>query len=110
MGKTYRQITYKLRVSRGLGKPDLVSARPSKKDKQGNRIFTDSDENPTLVTFDEDCILTDLPFWLQVGHLQEYNPPKPKGRPKKETASDLADPGEEVPSGKATSKPIPDIP
>lgn len=75
MGKTYRQITYKLRVSRGPGRPELVSVRPGKKDKHGNRIFTDSDEKPTLVTFDENCILTDLPFWLEKGHVKEYTPP-----------------------------------
>lgn len=80
MSKTYRQITYKLRVSRGPGRPELVSARPCKKDKHGNRVYTDSDEKPTLVTFDEHCILTDLPFWLAVGHLEEYTPPVVKDR------------------------------
>jgi len=78
MGKTYRQITYKLRVSRGPGRSDLVSTRPCKTDKHGNRTYTDSDEKPTLVTFDEHCRIADLPFWLEVGHLVEYTPPKAK--------------------------------
>lgn len=74
MSKTYRQITYKLRVGRGLGRLDLISVRPCKKDKHGNRVYTDL-EKPTLVTFDEHCRLADLDFWLKVGHLVEYKPP-----------------------------------
>lgn len=93
-GKTYRQITHKLRVSRGPGKPELVSTRPCKKDKYGNRTYTDSDENPTLVTFDEDCILDDLPFWLKIGALKEYTPPRRRQK---------VDVTEEVPDGEVTS-------
>lgn len=80
MGKTYRQITYKLRVGRGPGRPDLISVRPCKKDKHGNRVYTDSEEKPTLVTFDEHCDLQDLDFWLKVGHLVPYTPPVVKAR------------------------------
>lgn len=76
MSKTYRQITYKLRVSRGPGKPDLVSERPCRKDNHGNRTYLDSDEKPTLVTFDDYCVLTDLDFWLKVGHIVPYTPPR----------------------------------
>ncbi|GAG02187.1 unnamed protein product, partial [marine sediment metagenome] len=73
--------TYKMRVGRGPGRPDLVSARPCKKDKHGNRIYTDSDEKPTLITFDEHCRISDLPFWLRIGHLKEYTPPVVKVAP-----------------------------
>lgn len=82
MSKTYRQITYKLRVGRGPGRPDLVSVRPCTKDKHGNRHYTDSDEKPTLVSFDEHCLIADLAFWLKVGHLVEYTPPKKEVRPR----------------------------
>jgi len=88
MEKTYRQITYKLRVHRGPGKPALESARPFRNVK-GSRVYTDSDEAPTLVTFDEYCQVN-IPDLLNMGAIAEYKPPK--------TAK------KEVPSGKDGGK------
>ncbi len=69
----YRQVTYKLRVQRGPGKPDLVSARPFKEVKS-QRVYTD-DEKPTLVEFDEHCRV-DIPSLLKLGAIVEYREPK----------------------------------
>lgn len=66
MNKRYRQISATLRVQRGPGHPDLVSSRPFKKDKNGNKLFTDSDAQPTLVEFDEHCQV-DVPQLLKTG-------------------------------------------
>jgi len=67
MDKTYRQITRKLRLRNG------VSERPSQTVK-GIRVYTD-DENPTLVTFDEQDAVN-IPFLLSIGAIAEYKPPK----------------------------------
>lgn len=74
--KTYRLVTAKLRVQRGPGNPDLVVARPLKPGDSNQRVFTDSDENPTLVTFDDLCQV-DIDNLLAVGAIAEYTPPKP---------------------------------
>ena len=76
MSKTYRQLTFRLRVQRGPGKKDLVSERPMKLVK-GNRVYTDSDEKPTLVSFDEHCQVN-IPGLLRGGAIMEYTPPKAK--------------------------------
>lgn len=76
MNDTYRQITFRLRVQRGPGRKDLVSERPHKKDRHDNRIYTDSDEKPTLVRFDKYCQV-DIPSLLQLGAIIPYTPPKP---------------------------------
>ena len=72
----YRQKTRKLQISRGPGKPDLVSVRPRHK-KSG--VFQDSDEKPTLVEFDEHCRV-DLEFLQETGAIVEYTPPIQKAR------------------------------
>ena len=66
----YRQITLRLRVQRGAGNPDYVSERPRNADLK----FTDSEDAPTLCSFDEYCQV-DIPFLLQVGAIVEYVPP-----------------------------------
>ena len=73
----YRQLTLRLRVQRGPGRHDLVSERPNRKDKAGNRIYLDSDDSPTLVTFDEHCQV-DIPALLAIGAITEYTPPEPE--------------------------------
>ena len=65
----YRQITYKLRVQRGPGRPDLVSERP--RNKKGE--YTD-DKKPKLVSFDEHCRV-DVERLLRIGAIEEYTPP-----------------------------------
>jgi len=64
---TYRQMAHRLRIQRGPGRPDRVSERPRK----GNRSFgwgeyADSDEQPTLITFDEHDRV-DVPALLAIG-------------------------------------------
>lgn len=76
MDRTYRQIKEIMRVGRGPGRPDLISVRPCTRDKHGNRTFKDSDEKPTLITFDEHCDLRDLDFWLKIRAIVEYTPSK----------------------------------
>lgn len=79
MTKTYRQLSHKLRIQRGPGRPDKVSARPrmgSREDGWGE--FTDSDKEPTLITFDE-YDQVNIPSLLAQGSLVEWKPkPKPK--------------------------------
>lgn len=81
---TYRQIAATLRVQRGAGREDLVSERPvvltakgeKKRDARGNVTYLDSDEAPTLVTFDEHCQIN-VPFLLKTGALVEIAAPTP---------------------------------
>lgn len=70
----YRQLSARLRVQRGAGRPDLVSERPT--DPKTKR-FSDSDESPTLIEFDEHCQV-DIPFLLAIGAIAEYEPKKVK--------------------------------
>lgn len=72
----YRQVTYKLRVQRGAGRPDLVSTRPT---KTGRKVgeYLDSEAEPTLVEFDEHCQV-DIPSLLAMGAIVEWRPAKPK--------------------------------
>ena len=87
MGETYRQVTRRLRVQRGPGRPDLVSERPvelsakgePKTDARGNVRYTDSEESPTLVTFDEHCRVR-VDQLLRVGAIAEHEAPKTGGK------------------------------
>ena len=63
----YRQITHRLRIQRGAGRPDLVSERPR---KQPRGRFLDED-NPTLVEFDEHCQV-DAEELLKMGAIVPY--------------------------------------
>lgn len=88
---TYRQIAHKLRIARGPGNPDRLSARP----RQGNRergwgAYLDSDDAPTLVTF-EPGDLVDVDALLRSGAIAPYTPPAvvpatPKGGRRGQTA------------------------
>lgn len=71
MSDTYRVITKKLRVQRGAGRPDLEVARPM---NAGRTVFLDSDEAPTLVTFDEHCQV-DIPYLLRLGAIVPWAEP-----------------------------------
>lgn len=110
MDRTYRQKKEIMRVPRGPGRPDFVSIRPRTKDKHGKPIWKDSDEKPTLITFDEHCILTDLDFWLKIGAIVEYKPPKrveykPPAVKAKQTTPPIVRATKEVsPSGKGPGK------
>ena len=83
MPQVYRQIAHRLRVQRGPGRPDLVSERPRHKDS--GRVL-DSDEKPTLISFDEYCLI-DLDGLVRLGAIAIYAPPAPHGKPvdRKET-------------------------
>lgn len=85
MGTTYRLIGRRLRVQRGPGNPDLVVERPIKETKTGY-VFLDSDEEPTIVAFDELCQV-DIPSLIQIGAIVEYVAPAPKVHARKVPAA-----------------------
>ena len=82
--QVYRVISAKLRVQRGPGREDLVAARPValtakgavKRDRHGNAAYLDSDEAPTLVTFDEHCRVN-IAQLLRIGAIAEWTPAAP---------------------------------
>ena len=74
VGVTYRQIARLLRVPRGGGRPKIVSERPAREDREGNVIYQDSSDAPTLITFDADCIV-DVGMLLQAGAVMPYVAP-----------------------------------
>ena len=76
VGVTYRQIAHLLRVKRGPGRERLISERPRKEIK-GMPVYTDSPEQPTLVTFDEHCRV-DVAMLLRTGAVVEWTAPAPK--------------------------------
>lgn len=91
IGKPYRQLSARLRVQRGPGRPDLVSERPRDVKQDGSLgRYVDSEEAPTLVTFDAHCQV-DVPSLLQIGAIAEYAPPAPE-------AAGEEDAGGEIPS------------
>lgn len=54
MVATYRQLSHRLRIQRGPGRPDKVLERPREGSRErGWGRYLDSDEKPTLITFDE---------------------------------------------------------
>ena len=66
--QTYRLIARRLKVSRGK-LPRLDLARPATEDG----AFTDSDEAPTLVTFDAHCEV-DVDYLLRSGAIVPWAP------------------------------------
>jgi len=73
----WRQISRRIRVQRGSGRPDLVSERPVKgsgRRPDGSWAWADSEEAPTLVTFDEHCRVDPLSMVAQ-GSLVAWVPP-----------------------------------
>lgn len=77
---TYRVFTRRLRVQRGPGNSDLVVERPLELDARGNEVgYADSDEKPTLVTFDDKCQV-DVASLLANGAIAEYSPPEPPAK------------------------------
>lgn len=95
MALTYRVWTTRLRVQRGPGNPDLVVERPQNPAKT---MFLDSDEAPTLVTFDEQCQV-DIPMLLRIGAITEHVPAaEPDMAPTAEEGR-APDTGEEVSDG-----------
>lgn len=84
-GKTYRLITRGIRMNRGAGNEDLVVERPVarsakgdiKRDRKGSALFLDSDEAPTLVTFDELVSERDVRFQLKIGAIEPLPQPLP---------------------------------
>ena len=69
---TYRMVTRKLRVQRP-GHDDLVVERPAKENREGVRSYQDSDEKPTLITFDDSCVV-DVEGLLKLGAIVPYTP------------------------------------
>lgn len=63
----YRQIAEKLRIQRGVGRPDKVSTRP--RDKTSGR-YLDAD-NPTLIELDQ-WDQVDMPSLLADGAIEPY--------------------------------------
>jgi hypothetical protein len=77
MPQKYRLLGRRLRVQRGPGNEDLVVERPVRdtNTKTGTGyVFLDSDENPTLVEFDDLCQV-DIPSLIQIGAIVEYVAP-----------------------------------
>ena len=72
----YRQLSPRIRVQRGPGKPDFVSERPR---ATPAGPFTDSDDAPTLVEFDADCIVN-IGFLLRAGAIVEVQAARGRGR------------------------------
>ncbi len=73
LGVPFRQITHRLRIQRGPGRADKVSERPRAADRQ----YLDSDEAPTLVTFDE-YDQVDVSALLQMGAIVPWAPEGPE--------------------------------
>ena len=74
----YVGITYRL-MARGLNvrRAKLEVTRPTKRDDNGNIVYTDSAERPTLVTFPADAVVN-VALLLQSGAIAEYSAPTPK--------------------------------
>ena len=69
----FEQVTLRLRVQRGEGKPDLVSERPQERiSGSDQKRYTDLDA-PTLVTFDSHC-LVDVDALLASGAIRRPAP------------------------------------
>ena len=75
----YRQVSHKLLIQRGAGNPDLVSQRPRRGRRGSWGEYIDSDAKPTLVEFDDRCIV-DVEYLLKIGAIIEYTPPVTKPR------------------------------
>lgn len=71
---TYRQISHRLRVQRGPGKPDTVVERPRREGGRGRVVYADSDAEPTLITFHKGDV-ADVPALLAAGAIAPYEPP-----------------------------------
>lgn len=77
LGVPYRQIAARLRIQRP-GRPHLESERPRRQLRDGSfGRYLDSDENPTLITFDADCDV-DVAALLRSGAIAPYAPPAPE--------------------------------
>lgn len=76
----YRQITHKLRLQYGPGKPDIVSERPSRRNREGRRVYTDSDDNPTLVELTGAEVGCDVEMLIAQNAIQPYTPPKGRAK------------------------------
>ena len=76
---TYRQIAHKLRWTKDAPpRPDTNSERP----RRGKRGPYLDEDDPTLVTFEEDDAVN-VPALLAQGAIEPYTPPKPKRTTKK---------------------------
>lgn len=82
LGKPFRQFSRRLRIQRGPGKPDKVSERPVQELSDGSIRYLDSDEAPTLITFDEHDQV-DIPSLLSIGAIVPWVPSKPPEKPAK---------------------------
>ena len=71
------QLTRRIRLQYGPGKPDIESERPYREDDAGNPIYTDDPEkNPTVVDIDENVVRIDVAALLRSGAIREM--PKAK--------------------------------
>lgn len=67
MDVIYRQLSHKLRIRRGPGRPDKVSERPRAGNREkGYGEYLDSDEAPTLIEFEE-FDQVDIPALIRAG-------------------------------------------
>lgn len=74
----YRQVTIRLRIQRGPGRPDLVTERAYRVDRgTGRTVFLDEigKAEPTLVEFDEHCQV-DVEHLLKLGAIEPWRPAK----------------------------------
>ncbi|MDO8704078.1 MAG: hypothetical protein Q7J84_03950 [Sulfuricaulis sp.] len=69
IGKTFRQLSYKLRIQRGPGNPDKVSERP----RDSSKRYLDGD-NPTLIVF-EAGDQVDVDSLLSLGAIVPWHTP-----------------------------------
>lgn len=93
VGTPFRQWSHRLRIQQP-GKPDRISERP----RRGNRDkgwgdFLDSDEHPTLVTF-EPGDQVDVAFLIKTGAISPYTPPQPAKGEAAEQVEEVGESGE----------------
>jgi hypothetical protein len=74
--RVYRVIAHGLRVQRGPGREHLEVKRPYRENARGQRVYLDSEEAPTLVSFDEHCQV-DVGKLIAMGGIVAVSPETP---------------------------------
>lgn len=87
MATTYIQIARKLRLQYGPGKPDIVSERPTRNTDTG-RVYTDSEDNPTLVTLTGEEVGLNVELLIRSGGIIPRPRHKPAPAPPKDKEGD----------------------
>lgn len=92
VGKTFRVLGKGLRFERGPGMPHKEVFRPRRNDPRTGYVFTDSDEDPTLVKFEEGDQV-DVDALIQIGGIIPWTKSAQAAVARTETAKPPA-PGE----------------